>query len=81
MRIGSVRRARAQLAAQVPAVGAGQRQIEQHQVPAGLGEGVPRGVAVGRAKDAEAGLRQVQADGVGDGVIVLDEQQLPVHTA
>ena len=71
--------ARPQVAADLPAVGAGQHQVQQHQVPALAIDGRHRQPAVGLPVQAVAGLLQVQAQRIGDGVVIFDEQQVLVH--
>ena len=72
---------RAQMTAHVPAVGTGQHQVEQHQVPALPVDRRHRTQPVGLAVQAVTGLLQVQAQGGRDGVVVFDQQQLFVHRA
>jgi hypothetical protein len=69
----------AQVAADLPAVRAGQHQVQQHQIPALAVDGGHRTAAVSLALQAVARAFEVRPQGLGNGIVVFDQQQAFVH--
>ena len=64
----------AQVAADVPAAGAGQHQVQQHQIE-GLGIDAGHGLAtVGDMRELVAGVAQMKTHHVGHGLVVFHQQ-------
>ena len=74
-----IRVAGSQVAADLPAIGAGQHQVQQHQVPALAVDRCHRQPTVGLAVQVVAGLLEVQAQRIGDGVVIFNQQQVLGH--
>jgi len=69
----------AQVAADLPTVGTGRHQVQQHQVPALAVDGGHGLLAVGLAVQAVARVFQVKAQGHRDRVVVFNQKQVFVH--
>jgi len=69
----------ADLPADLKAVGAGQHQVEQHDVGTLATERAQRGISVGHHRGLEALTAQHDAEHLGEGGVVVDDQDAGLH--